>query len=105
MLLYEKDSHARDLLLYGLTKNLPMFEDPAHFKTKNSTIKLGGVSIKTVTRQGSFEHNIEWLSNFGLLIEENFFFDGTIKENISWRLQNYDHELASRYAKELKLYK
>ena len=27
-----------------------MFTDPAHFKAKTSTIKLGGVSIKDATR-------------------------------------------------------
>lgn len=50
VLIYEKDARSRDLLLYGLTKNLPKFNDPALFKSKGSTIKLGGVSIKNLKR-------------------------------------------------------
>ena len=49
--LYEKNHRCRNLLLEGITKNLPMFTDPAQFKTKSSTIKLGGVSIKDAKRQ------------------------------------------------------
>ncbi len=50
LLIYEKDHKSRDLVLYALTKNLPMFTDPAQFKTKNSTIRLGGISIKSIRR-------------------------------------------------------
>ena len=38
-------------------------------------------------------------------MEENFFFTGTIKENIGWRLPEYKQEEAQRYAYKLKLHK
>ena len=47
----------------------------------------------------------EWLSHFGLILEENFFFAGTVKENICWRLPDFHYEEAQRYAYLLKLYK
>lgn len=60
LLIYEKDHKSRDLLLYALTKNLPMFTDPSHFKTKNSTIKIGGISIKSMRRSRNL-----WLTQVG----------------------------------------
>lgn len=38
-------------------------------------------------------------------MEENFFFVGTLKENIAWRLPTFDEIEAKRYAHWLKLYK
>lgn len=52
--IYEKNNKCRDLLLEALTKNLPMLNNSIHFKTKNSTIRLGGVSIKEMTKFGIF---------------------------------------------------
>jgi ABC-type bacteriocin/lantibiotic exporter with double-glycine peptidase domain len=71
-------------MLMAITKNLASQHT---CKRRSSNILLGGLSIRDVPRA-------EWLEHFGLIMEENFFFIGTIKENISWKLPNYNHEQA-----------
>ena len=38
-------------------------------------------------------------------MEENFFFAGTIKDNINWRLPDFNYQEAQKYAYRLKIYK
>jgi ABC-type multidrug transport system fused ATPase/permease subunit len=96
VLLYEKDSRMRDLLLYALTKNLPMFNERACYKSKSSTIRLGGIDIREVSRK-------DWHNQIGVITSENFYFNGTIRENISWSLTNYSELKARHFAKTLQL--
>jgi ABC-type cobalamin/Fe3+-siderophores transport system ATPase subunit len=98
VLLYEKDNRFRDLLLYALTKNLPMFNERAFFKSKSSTIRLGGVDIREVSRR-------DWLRQFGVIASDNFYFNGTIRENVSWGFDGYSELRALHFARLLQMEK
>jgi len=91
VLLYEKDNRSRDLLLYGLTKNLPMFNEIAFYKSRSSTIRLGGIDIRQATRKN-------WHEQIGVIMSTNFYFIGTLKENISWGLEEFNYIKARHLA-------
>ncbi len=96
VLLYEKENRFRDLILYAITKNLPMFNEKMYFKSKSATIRLGGVNIRECPRR-------DWLKQLGVIASDNFYFNATIKENISWGMEDFSELRALHLASMLEM--
>lgn len=73
-----------------------MLNEREHFKSKASTIRLGGVDIREVSRK-------DWHAQIGVIVSENFFFNGTLRENISWNMRDYSDEKAMKYIRMLNI--
>ena len=72
-----------------------MFNERAFFKAK-STIRLGGVDIRECSRA-------DWLKQIGVIASNNFYFNATIRENVSWGLEGYSDLRALHFAKMLHI--
>lgn len=60
-----------------------MFNEIAFYKSKSSTIRLGGIDIRQASRK-------DWHTQIGVIMSSNFYFIGTLKENISWALEDFN---------------
>lgn len=75
-----------------------MFNERPFFKSKSSTIRLGGIDIREVSRR-------DWLNQFGVITSDNFYFNATIRENISWGMEGFSELRALHFAKLLHMEK
>jgi ATP-binding cassette subfamily B protein len=77
-----------------MTKNLPQFKRP--YQEGEGYIEIGGQKINDLSTD-------DLRNTIGIITEENFFFTGTLRENIAWNVPNFDEFQATLFAKELEL--
>jgi len=82
--LLEKNDIAKEYLVLALTRNLPQFRrKPMEVE---GSIEIGGKKINEFTTQGNVFSYLELRKTIGVITEDNFYFNGTLKENISWNV-------------------
>ena len=108
---YEENDELKNYLIFALTKNLPMFFNSQEIflertheeiKNKDKTILIGGRDICCIEKScNTYVYMKELEKIVQILIDHDFYVEGTLQDNIAWKNHNYDPEHVLKLAKQL----
>jgi ABC-type bacteriocin/lantibiotic exporter with double-glycine peptidase domain len=73
------------------------------WKNGEGSIEIGGRKINDFTANCNYSSYTELRQLIGVISEDNFFRNGSLKENVSWNVPHFDEFQADLFAKELQI--